>query len=153
MPAYATRVQFEDAIEGWVTDDPDALDRLLERATTDIDQIMGARRQLTTGTYAGRKFDPTILQTFEADALAAATIAQAYYRWQIDEARAARAATGAAGGTRRSETGPDFSVTYDTPADPVTLVQTAGTGRYGPDVPGALEPIAHLRRLTGRARP
>lgn len=156
MTAYATVEQFEAYVPGWVTDDADALEQLLERATRDIDTVMGAWPIVLTGNFAGFKIDPAALAPWEAKALALATCAQTEYIWTVDEARAKRAAAAATNegkGAVTREKGPDFEVQYAGAGDPVAQVTTGGTGRLGPRVAGELAPISHLRRLTGRARP
>lgn len=134
MPSYATNADFEAYVEGWVTDDPASLTRLLERATRDVDRLLGARGVRATGDYAGLKLDPTALRSWEAKALSRATCAQA--EWIFRNGPAIDAGRRVA-----SSSGPDFSVTY---------ADDAGTGRYSPRLDVELEPISHLRRLTAR---
>jgi hypothetical protein len=139
MPAYATRDDFEAYVEGWETTNPAALDRLLERASRDIDQALGPRAVYTAGTYTGWKLDPTVLQSWEREALARATCAQAEYRFETGE----RDLVTGEGGD--SVSGPDFSITR-----PATM--GGGRPRYGAKVAGELDAIAHLRVLTARMR-
>jgi hypothetical protein len=42
MTTYATRTDFEGYVDGWVTTDADALDRLLQRAESDVDSLFPA---------------------------------------------------------------------------------------------------------------
>ncbi|MEJ7786558.1 MAG: hypothetical protein WKF96_17285 [Solirubrobacteraceae bacterium] len=81
-PAYASQADLEGYIEGWVTTDPAALERLLERAERDIDTLLGDYdRQPGTD----RKLDPAALTTHQAYALRRATCAQAEYRIAMGE--------------------------------------------------------------------
>jgi len=54
MAEYAVEADFEDYIEGWVTDDSAALERYLVRASRDIDRLVGGWPYLASGY----KFDP-----------------------------------------------------------------------------------------------
>lgn len=138
-PVYATQTDFEDAIEGWETTDEDALNRLLARAERDIDAVFPLLPIITTGTYAGRRFDPTRLRPYQARALAEATCLQAYHRH--------RTAPAGAEPVRRvkREKGPDFEQEF---ADS----ETAGTGRYHPELDLALAPLNVYRARGARAR-
>lgn len=140
MPTYAQRADFEAYVDGWVTDDPAALDRLLERAERDIDLLMGNRPVLDTGL----KLALADLAPWEADALARAVCAQAEYRFTVGEA-ALRG--GSATPVIKSVKGPDFEKTY------AVADQPAGQRKYGPKVRDELATIHHLRALTGRAMP
>lgn len=141
MPAYATRAEFEAYVEGWTTTDPNALDRLLERASRDIDGFLAPIFLVTTGTYAGFKVDPTTLATYAAQALSRATCAQAEYRLGVGEADWAQHGHGG------TISGPDFSMT--TAKNPA-----GGRPRIGPKAAAELESpaLVPLRRLTARAR-
>ncbi len=130
MASYATAEEFETYVEGWVTDNPDALDRLLERATRDIDRFLGARSTQTIGTYAGLKIDPADIETWEADALSRATCAQAEYRFQMGEDFFVRA-------QGQEEKGPDFQIKGKLPY-------------LGPKAKAELD-ASGLRRMTTRA--
>jgi hypothetical protein len=141
MSSYATAKQFEAYVEGWVTTDEDALARLLERATRDVDVLLGARATLRSGDYAGHKIDPTRLATWEQEALARATCAQAEYRYELGEA----ALVGAGSEGAKRVKGPDFEVEY--PAGP-----GGGRQRFGGKVANELEPIRHLIPTTARLR-
>lgn len=87
---YATVEDFADYVEGWSTDDDEALERLLTRASRDIDSFAGRRRvqsdtgfKFITAFPASGETDPTYLDEFETwqvDALKRATCAQAEYR-------------------------------------------------------------------------
>lgn len=100
--AYATEADFAEYVEGWVTDDPTALERLLRRASEDVDSVLGAHAIVESGTYAGRKIDPTTLTYSDARALRRATCAQAEYRHTLGERQFARPIL-------RGVSGPDFS--------------------------------------------
>lgn len=148
MPAYATSAD----LTAYLLDsgiaapaDPAAVTRLLERATGDIDAILGPIPVRTTGAYAGRKLDPTVLADWEAAALSNATCAQAEYRLHNPTAYRDR--------PTKSVSGPDFTTVYSDGGGTGAGVagKTAGaTGRYGPQVELELRPIRHLRRLTAR---
>jgi len=126
MPTYAQRTDVEGYIEGWVTTDADALDRLIERAERDIDNAVGNwPRDDTTG----HKLDPATLLPYQVDALTRATCAQVEYRFQMGEDFFVRA-------QHASERGPDF--------------QTDGRLPYiGPKVWAELEGTGLLRLTTG----
>lgn len=82
-PVYAQISDFEAYVEGWVTTDSDALNRLLMRAEHDLDQrLFPPVAQLTV---ADRKVDPTTLTDEQTAALTAATCAQAEYRNAMGE--------------------------------------------------------------------
>lgn len=139
MPAYATREQFEAYVEGWSTTNPAALDRLLERASRDVDALLGARVPYATGAFAGFKIDPGLLLEWERDALARATCAQAEYRFTVGEEDMA------SGQGAGRVSGPDFSVE-------VPAAGAGGRRRFGPKVATELDSITHLRILTARVR-
>lgn len=142
MPTYAQAADVEAYIEGWVTGDPDELDRDLERAERDVDSVLGPI-PIAVNSTTGLKLDPTILTDWEAAALARAVCAQFEYRYHQG------AATLAAGRVTKTEKGPEFEVTYqDAPA-------SAGGGPLliGSRVRIELEPIRHLRRLRARLTP
>lgn len=135
MATYATQADFEAYVEGWVTDDPAALERLLERAERDVDLIFGPIAQRTD---TGLKLDPSSLLAWEAKALSNAVCAQAQWRFEHPGDLDTPAA--------QNVSGPDFSVTYvDRPA--------GATNRYSPRVALELAPIRHLRSLTARVMP
>lgn len=138
MTAYATQADFEGYVEGWVTDNVATLGRLLERASRDIDTVLGPIPILTAGAYAGWKLDPTQLADFERQALARATCAQAEHRF--------RNPSSFDSSSRRMKRvkGPDFEKEY---AD----ADAASTGFLSPQVRRELAPIAHLRITGGRA--
>lgn len=146
MPAYATNSDFEAYVEGWVTDDPAALTRLLERATSDVDEVLGPLPYIQTGTYAGRKIDPASLLDHERAALARATCAQAEHRWRYLEP-ATKAATADQRQVKQIK-GPDFETTY---GDGTAAPGVTGTGRFDPRLPAELAPLARIRRLRARA--
>lgn len=81
-PVYADVAAVESFIEGWVTEDVEALERLLERAERDIDTLLGSYvRDPTTNL----KLTPATLPTYQAAALSRATCAQAEYRFAMGE--------------------------------------------------------------------
>lgn len=140
MPSYATVAEFEAYIEGWQTTNATVLARILERASRDVDRVLGPLPPLTAGTYAGLKVDPTTLLAHEAAALSRATCAQAYHRILRGE--------GVAAPTRQpvEVAGPDFTLKYnpDDTAPP--------KGDLAPAVRDELAPLAWLRQATARAR-
>lgn len=83
---YAANADFEEFVEGWVTDDTSALTRLLSRSSDDVDSLLGAYEILTTGTWAGRKLDPSTLDYAQQRGLIRATCAQGQYRLEMGEA-------------------------------------------------------------------
>lgn len=133
MATYATVQDFEQYVEGWTTTNPDALERLLERAQRDIDALLGPR---PADPDTGLKLTPARLAAWERTALARATCAQAEYRWRVGETGWSQPQ---AGGRVQ---GPDFS--YDVPS--------SGTSRVAPKLAAELAPISHLRVLTADAR-
>lgn len=141
MPAYATVAEFEEYVEGWVTDDEATLTRELERASRDVDRfILNGYPPLNTGAFAGLKVDPTLLAAWQADALARATSAQALHR-----IRTAPASTDAPEPRRKRVKGPDFEVEY-------VDGDLKGSGRYSPELEAELAPLALFRQRTARAR-
>ncbi len=133
---YTSAADFEAYVEGWVTDNGDALARLLQRAERDVDAILGPIPRQQTST-TGLKLDPTVLRAWEARALSRAVCAQAEWRFYRGEAELA------AGRQTKTEKGPDFEVTYGD-------ADSAASGLYAPKLRVELEPIAHLRRLSAR---
>lgn len=114
----------------------DELERLLLRASRDVDNVLGPIPVITLGAWAGAKLDPTTLQPYEANALARATCAQAEHRIRrgpgIDTSRPVGLVKG-----------PDFQEQF---------ADAGNTGRYSPRLPAELAPIQHLRRLTALIR-
>jgi hypothetical protein len=103
MAAYASQSDFEDYVEGWVTDDPGALADLLGRAALDVDRIFPALTVKANGLkYGDLTENPEGLTDQQIDALKRANCAQAEYRfhkgeeWFVEEQFA-------------SVSGPDFS--------------------------------------------
>lgn len=133
---YTSNSDFEAYIPGWVTDSPTALTALLERAERDVDAFLGP---LPPRSDTGLKLDPDSLQTWEATALSRAVCAQAEYRLLAGESRLA------AGGSIKREKGPDFEREFDAS----TGTGAPGSSLIGPKVRVELEPIRHLRRLSG----
>lgn len=121
--AYATQADFEAYVEGWVTDDPDALDRLLIRATDDVDSILGDYVLYDSGPYMGRKLNPPDDLTFtENRALTRATCAQAEYRNTMGEEHFVRPRL-------HSSSGPEFTIDESVPwIGPKAMRELAGTG-------------------------
>jgi hypothetical protein len=149
MPAYATVADFEAYVPGWVTDDADELDKLLERASRDIDSLLGPVRYRLDGVYAGFKLDPAAdLDDAGAAALARATCAQAEHRYRfVEPGLSAAAATG--GRVAKSTKGPDFEQTFEDDARPFVNA----TGLYSPRLRIELAPLSYLRSAGARARP
>lgn len=140
MPAYATQADFEAYVEGWVTDNPDALDRLLERASRDLDaRVFVNRWALTSGPFDGFAYNPADLTAQDAAALARATCAQAEHRFRTGEAD--WAGTGHGGRVK----GPDFEV--ELPKSP-----DGGALRLAPKAAAELRAIRHLYQAAARAR-
>jgi hypothetical protein len=83
MPTYAQASDLEAYVEGWVTDNPAAVDRLLERAERDIDYAAGAWP--IADPVNGLKFVPGSLAAWQTKALVRATCAQAEYRFEMGE--------------------------------------------------------------------
>lgn len=135
---YTTNAKFEAYVPGWVTDSSVALTALLVRAQRDVDAILGP---ISRSAETGLKFDPDALRDWEAEALSNAVCAQAEFRLSTDEASLA------AGRSTKREKGPDFEVEYSDAA-----ANGAAPARYGQKVQIELEPIRHLRRLTGVVR-
>jgi hypothetical protein len=93
MPIYAQRADVEDFIDGWVTDDPSALDALIERAERDVDTYCGPWSVEANGLKFG---DPATgnekgLTDGQVLALTRATCAQVEYRFVQGEEFMARA--------------------------------------------------------------
>jgi hypothetical protein len=82
-PVYTTQVAFEAYVEGWVTDNAQALERLLMRAERDIDRILPYR--YVDPTTSPLKVDPLQLTVAAREGLSRATCAQAIYRFRIGE--------------------------------------------------------------------
>lgn len=126
MSAYATDTDFEEYVEGWTTDDSDALDRLLERASRDVDIYIGPR---TVDNDSGLKFgdvagdeNPSDLLDWQLAALRRATCAQAEYRFQMGEEFMVA-------GQFENVSGPDFSRTGKLPYfAPKARRELVGTG-------------------------
>lgn len=131
MPAYATQADMERFVE-WETENAEALERLLERASRTIDRAFPHLPIRTTGTFAGFRFDPTELEAWERDALAEATAYQAEYRNELGET-----AYAGAGRAVIREKGPDFELQY---------AESSG-GAGGDFAPKAAEPLRRLVRF------
>jgi hypothetical protein len=143
MPAYADQAAMEANIEGWVTDNPAALSRLLERASREVDRLFPHLPIRTSGTFAGFRFDPTELLAYEADALERAACYQAEYRFLVvgEEGYA-----GAGARTVVEEQGPDFRVKYAE-----TASGSSGSGRYSPKLEEPIGVLARWRATGARA--
>jgi hypothetical protein len=105
-PTYANRTDFEAYVEGWVTDNSSALDRLLERAERQIDQYVGPYGIQANGLKFGapKTTNELGLSDGQVEALKRATCAQAEYRWYMGDEFFAR-------DQHSSTSGPDFSTT------------------------------------------
>lgn len=121
MTAYATRAEFEGYVEGWTTDDPSALDRLLERASRDVDSVLGDYEIYTEGDWLGFKIDPEAdLDAAQQQALSRATCAQAWYRFEMGEQHFVRPVLD-------SISGPEFQTTGMSPLiAPLAMRELAG---------------------------
>lgn len=129
MPTYTDAAAFEAYVEGWVTDNPQALDRLLERAERDVDRMLGAWWPDET---TGLKITVADLQTWQAAALSRAVCAQAEYRFKMGEDYFVR-------GQHQEVIGPDFQAKGKLPRfSPKAMEELQGAG---------------LVRLQGRATP
>jgi hypothetical protein len=86
--AYASVADFEAYVEGWETDDEDALRRCLHRASRDIDRYVGPGWSVEPN---GLRFgdvaedNPKALEPHQVEALVNATCAQAEYRIAMGE--------------------------------------------------------------------
>lgn len=117
-PTYATQTDFEAYVEGWDTDNPEALARLLERAERDIDALAVTMTPLDSGL----KFDPEDMTAADAAVLMRATCAQAEYRFLMGEEHFAKAQFDRVGG-------PDFTTEGRLPyIGPKVFRELAGTG-------------------------
>lgn len=130
---YAQRADIEAYVEGWVTDDPDALARLIQRAEQDIDNTVGA----IIVELNGRKFgapagaNEKSLRAEQVAALTRATCAQVEYRFTMGEDFFRR-------GQYPEQQGPDFRVKGTVPKlAPKAYDELASAGLF---------------RLMGRAR-
>lgn len=142
MATYATVADFEAHIEGWVTTDSAALERVLVRAERDVDRVLGP---LPRDPDTGLKLIPADdLTPAQRAALARAVSTQAYHRLtELGEG------TGGTEPARKRVKGPDFEVEY---AESATA-SSGGTGLLAPGVALELEPLKHLRPTGARARP
>ena len=141
MPPYATQADFEAYVEGWETTDPAALERLLERATRDVDALLAPIRTIRTGTWAGLRVDPARLEPWARDALVRAVCAQAEFRFHAGETQ--RVGAGNTGAKRIK--GPDFEIDYGE--------RGAGAARIGAKVADELRPLrGTLIATSARAR-
>lgn len=136
MPTYTTQAAFEAYVEGWVTDNGAALDRLLARAELDVDRLLGPGSRVDA---TGLRYDPTKLLPWEAEALSRAVCAQAEWRFARGETDLVTA------GSMKRVKGPDFEVEFSD-------ASLAGRGLIGPKVGAELARIPHLRTTTARAR-
>lgn len=132
--AYATVADVEAYIEGWVTDDAAALNRLIARAEDDVDRLLGPRvpnpGPLLSPAPDGRAYDPSVLPTKQANALRDATCAQVEYRAEMGEEFFRR--------PRYDQVaGPDFTTTGKAGWYAPKAVRTlAGSGLMRVGVPG-----------------
>lgn len=81
MPTYTNATAFVQYVPGFVIEDADALDFLLEKAEEDIDSAIGRGNQ----TVGARKFDVTLLTYDQAEYLSRAVCAQAEYRLHMGD--------------------------------------------------------------------
>lgn len=141
-PVYATRTDFEEYVEGWVTDDAAALDRLLERAERDVEALFPLLPIVvaaTAGVYRGHRFWPeAMLLEHELDALKRAVCAQAEFRFDVGEETLA-------GASPIKVTGPDFTVEH-------APGPGGGRRRYSDKLAVELAPLDRYRPRGARAR-
>lgn len=136
MATYATQADLEAYIDGLDVSDPAGLEKIIQRAERDIDDLFGPYTPLPA---TGLKLDPSLLEQWERDALADAVAAQAEHRIILGEA----AIAAAPGRGVTSVRGPDFARTYG-----------KGGGapkRYGPKVASEMSRLRHLRPMGVRA--
>lgn len=142
MATYATQTDMEAYVEGWVTDDATALERILLRAERDVDRVLGPLRSRED---TGLKLDPaTDLTEEQRRALARAVCAQVFHRITTR-------GEGSAGELPRAAKrikGPDFEVEYDT----ATTLIAGGLLRLSEAVAEELYPLRHFRPTSTRAR-
>lgn len=82
---YAQQADVEAYIEGWVTDDANALARLIRRCELDVDTLLAGFG--VPYDDSGLKYHPaTDLQQWQTDALTRAVCAQVEYRFNQGEA-------------------------------------------------------------------
>lgn len=128
--SYATVDDFEDYVEGWVTSDEEALQRMLERASRDVDRYIGAAWSVEdNGLRFGKLEDnPKAIDQYQIEALTRATCAQAEYRIEMGPDFFVK-------DQHKSVGGPDFS--------------TQGKlSRYGPKMREEVQ-ASGLQRATG----
>jgi hypothetical protein len=148
MSSYATNADFEAYVEGWVTDDANALDRLLERATLDVDELLGPIPPRASSPNQGLKLNPpTDLTPIAAAALRDGVCEQALHRFKFVEPAGLAAQQNPAGALTTVK-GPDFEVTYSPGQNPVT----GAGGLYAPALGRILRPLAYLQVRGARAR-
>jgi hypothetical protein len=87
MADYASQADFEGYVLGWVTDDPAALERILQNAERDVDTVFGPMELADNGLKYGHPHDANEkgLTPGQVVALTNATCAQAEYRIQMGE--------------------------------------------------------------------
>lgn len=117
---YAQQADVESYIEGWVTDNADALARLIQRCERDVDTLLLG---FGVPNSTGLKYAPaTDLQDWQAAALARAVCAQVEYRFNSGESFMAS-------GQYDSWQGPDFAAKGKLPYfGPKVAMELAGTG-------------------------
>ncbi len=134
---YTTRQKFEAYVPGWVTDNADALEKLLGHAERDIDRLLGNRIPLAD---TGLKLDPSPLPQWAQDALSNAVCAQAEYLFTLGPDALIKPAA-------KRIKGPDFEIEHD----------AGGAGAqpsYGRKALNELEPLRrYLTPRGARARP
>lgn len=118
---YLQQADVEDYIEGWVTDDADALARLMRRCELDVDTLLAGFG--APNDTSGLKYDPAAdLQDWQSDALTRACCAQVEYRFAQGE-------TFFVEGQYDSWQGPDFAAKGKLPYfGPKVSVELSRTG-------------------------
>lgn len=134
---YATQAEFEQYVDGWVTDSPAALAKLLELAARDIDFLLGPRVARSNGWLMGNPSgdNELVLDAGQRAALSRAVCAQAEYRFTMGGEFFTRPQPS-------SVSGPHFSMSYGKGGPPSRFSETAARELLA----------AGLLMATGRAR-
>lgn len=82
MPTYTDKFDFLDYVPGFVIQDEDAVNLLLDEAEEDIDNAVGRGNAIADSL---RKFDMTLMTDFQLKYLKRAVCAQAEYRLHMGE--------------------------------------------------------------------
>jgi hypothetical protein len=125
MASYIDQAFFEGWAAPWTTTNPAELDRILERATRDIEAFCGPWERRDDGTLFGDlATNPAALRPAQIIALQNAVAAQAMYRIQNGEDWAL-----GGGDLYQSTSGPDFTAAGRRPrVNPQAKQELAGSG-------------------------